>query len=227
MTISTRLRTETTAGAEGPRFFIGCPSPSRAIHFDRAMISINRLRDRKADFSANEWLLDCGAFSNLSRFGCHHLGVKEYARQVERWSCCGRMLAAVSQDWMCEPAILARTGLSVSEHQRLTIERYDLLLKFVSQPVLPVLQGYRVSEYLSHVDAYGERLTPGHWVGVGSVCKRNARPAEIADLLAAIKNKRPDLRLHGFGLKLTALESPQVRSVLYRAFRCQTRKIIR
>jgi len=52
-------------------------------------------------------------------------------------------------------------------------------------------------------------------VGVGSVCKRNARPDEVADILAAIKSKRPDLRLHGFGLKLTALESREVRELLY------------
>jgi hypothetical protein len=27
-------------------------------------------------------------------------------------------------DWMCEPQILAGTGLSVAEHQRLTLENF-------------------------------------------------------------------------------------------------------
>src|SRR5262249_48802852 len=106
----------------------------------------------------------------------------------------------------------------IAEHQRLTIERYDALLSLVPETffvVLPVLQGFRVSDYLAHLDQYGARLPAGAWVGVGSVCRRNARPDEVADILRSIKNKRPDLRLHGFGLKLTALESREVRELLY------------
>jgi len=215
MTISTRLCTETRKDLAGPLFFIGCPSPAKAIHFERAMISVNRLRDRRSDFAANDWMMDSGAFTELSNHGRYRSTVVEYVRQIQRWSRCGRMLCAVAQDYMCEPFILKRTGLSVAEHQRLTIERYDALKHLTSLPVMPVLQGYRVADYLAHVDAYGKRLRPGQWVGVGSVCKRNARPGEIADILAAIKNKRPDLRLHGFGVKLTALELRDVRELLY------------
>lgn len=43
MTISTRFRTK-TEGAGEPLFFIGCPSLARAVHFDRAMISVNQQR---------------------------------------------------------------------------------------------------------------------------------------------------------------------------------------
>ena len=107
-------------------------------------------------------------------------------------------------------------GLSVADHQRLTIERYDVLRSLIDcVQIMPVIQGYRVSDYLSHIDQYGKRLRRGMWVGIGSVCKRNSRPQEIADILASIKNKRPDLRLHGFGLKLTALENKCVRELLY------------
>ena len=55
------------------------------------------------------------------------------------------------------------------------------------------------------------------WVGVGSVCKRNSRVGVIEDVLAAILRERPDLRLHGFGLKLTALQSATVRRMLHSA----------
>lgn len=64
---------------------------------------------------------------------------------------------------------------------------------------------------------YGDRLTFGQWVGVGSVCKRNGDPRMIEAVLRAIKEVRPDLRLHGFGLKTTALSSGLVRSLLYTA----------
>jgi hypothetical protein len=54
----------------------------------------------------------------------------------------------------------------------------------------------------------------GAWVGVGSVWKRNGNPRAIAAVLLAIKGARPDLRLHGFGLKTTALADPLVRAQL-------------
>jgi hypothetical protein len=54
-------------------------------------------------------------------------------------------------------------------------------------------------------------------VGVGSVCKRNGDPAAVLAVLDAIAAVRPDLRLHGFGLKLTALTSERIRARLYSA----------
>lgn len=55
------------------------------------------------------------------------------------------------------------------------------------------------------------------WVGVGSVCKRNGDVSAIEAVLVAIRRARPDLRLHGFGLKTTALRSGLVRAVLHTA----------
>ena len=119
---------------------------------------------------------------------------------------------------MCQEFILTRTGLSVDDHQRLTIERYDALRSLVHTPeIMPVLQGYRPDEYVSHIEQYGDRLHLGHWAGVGSVCKRNKDASAIEAVLLAIKQRRPDLRLHGFGVKLTALSSGLVRGLLHSA----------
>jgi hypothetical protein len=57
----------------------------------------------------------------------------------------------------------------------------------------------------------------GAYVGVGSVCKRDARPASILAVLHAILSVRPDLRLHGFGLKTTALTCAPIADLLYSA----------
>jgi hypothetical protein len=43
----------------------------------------------------------------------------------------------------------------------------------------------------------------------------NGRPDQIEDILLAIKTQRPDLLLHGFGLKLEALQSSTVRGLLH------------
>jgi hypothetical protein len=66
--------------------------------------------------------------------------------------------------------------------------------------ILPVLQGYSPVSYVQHIRQYGERLAPGAWVGVGSICKRNGDPAAI-----------------GFGIKTTALASGLVRDLLHSA----------
>lgn len=161
--------------------------------------------------------MDSGAFTELATYGRYRHGVEDYATEVNRWAGNG-MIAAVSQDYMCEPWILKKTGLSVAEHQRLTIERYDALLPLVHGVyVMPVLQGYSVEDYLDHIDQYGDRLVSGMWVGVGSVCKRNSHIAKIEVILTAIARKRPDLRLHGFGLKTTALSSGIVLDILHSA----------
>ena len=116
---------------------------------------------------------------------------------------------------MCEPWILEKTGLTVEDHQRLTIERYDALLRCdTGCYIMPVLQGYAPQDYARHIEMYGDRLAPGMWVGVGSVCKRNGDPRAIEAVLLAIHHQRPDLRLHGFGLKKTALTSGIVQELL-------------
>jgi len=180
------------------------------------MISVNRLQKRKSDFEVNEWVLDSGAFTEISRHGKYRTSVQEYANQIKRWKKCGRLMGAVSRDWMCEPHILEKTGMTVTDHQSLTIEQYDNLLSYqTGVHILPVLQGYRASEYVAHMHQYGDRLTKGMWVGVGSVCKRNSKPKEIEEIVKAIKTVRPDLRLHLFGVKVTALRSEVVRDLAY------------
>lgn len=199
-------------------FYVGLHQPSHAQHFARCMVSVNRLRERRSSFVVGEWMMDSGAFTELIQHGRYRHSVAEYAVEIRRWRDCGHLVAAVSQDYMCEPFILAKTGLTVAEHQRLTIERYDALMaEQTGVYILPVLQGYRPSEYVEHIRHYGARLMHGAWVGVGSVCKRNADMGAIERVLMAIHSERPDLRLHGFGLKTTALESSCVRDLLYSA----------
>jgi hypothetical protein len=75
----------------------------------------------------------------------------------------------------------------VADHQRLTIERYDAIKRWLARAayVLPVLQGYWPEEYVAHLRQYGDRLKAGQWVGVGSVCKRNVDVEEVEHVLMA------------------------------------------
>jgi hypothetical protein len=200
------------------RFFVGLHHPHVAGNFDSAFISVNVLRNRKSHFPAKDWIMDSGAFSTILKHGHYPDSPSVYAEQIRRFKDCGNLLAAVSQDYMCEADMLKRTGLTVAEHQRLTIERYDALLaEDTGVYIMPVLQGYASREYVDHIRQYGDRLKPGMWVGVGSVCKRNSNPMAVWKVLDAIKAERPDLLLHGFGLKKTSLQDPVIREMLHTA----------
>jgi hypothetical protein len=201
------------------RFFCGLHQPSDARHFEACVVSVNRLRRRQRPFPVADWIMDSGAFTELATFGAYRTSVATYAAEIRRWAQNGHLLAAVAQDWMCEPWILQKTGLSVVTHQQLTLDRYDALRaeETAGVYVMPVLQGYRPAEYIDHLRHYGTRLARGAWVGVGSVCKRNSQSRAIEAILLAIHEERPDLQLHGFGLKATALRSALVWDQLHTA----------
>lgn len=209
------------------RFFVGLHHPHVAAHFPIACISVRAIWGRKKPIPNVEVLLDSGAFTELNLYGKYRAEVDEYADEIYRLHTSGvvKMAAAVAQDYMCEPFMLAKTGKTVAEHQRLTIERYDALLAAMHKrfgptlpfPIMPVLQGYAPRDYVNHLIAYGDRLVPKMWVGVGSVCKRNGSPLQIIAVLSAIRCARPDLRLHGFGVKLTSVKNTIVRKLLHSA----------
>lgn len=121
--------------------------------------------------------------------------------------------------WEWEPHIAG-----VRDHQEQTVYRYGWLCQELRDRgcdtyIMPVLQGYRPGEYVECIELYEQagHLPHGSYVGVGSVCKRNADPMSALAVLRAIKKRRPDLRLHGFGLKLTAVANPEIRRLLHSA----------
>lgn len=208
-------------------FFLGLHQPGDAKRFRFVCISINRLWRRRKKLGRKVLvLIDSGAFTILDKFGLYpdSHSVKRYALRLWQLHTLGvcTILAAVSQDYMCEDRITAKTGLTVVDHQHLTIERYDALVAELKRlfggpipfHVLPVLQGLTAEDYVRHLAMYGDRITPGMWVGVGSVCKRQGDPAAIEHILRAIKRVRPDILLHGFGVKITALVYAAIRRLL-------------
>jgi hypothetical protein len=208
--------------------------PSSCKHLLFACVSINALRRRVGDFEppAEGWMLDSGAFTEISNHGHYRHTPAEYAHAAARWLTVPGLRIVVSQDFMCEAMILERTGLTVPDHQLLTIERYDAILAefapladlahfagFTPEvvPLMPVLQGWTPEDYVQHLRDYGDRITLGMWVGVGSVCKRQGSPEKVLEILRAIKAERPDILLHGFGVKITALQVKEIRELLYSA----------
>lgn len=130
---------------------------------------------------------------------CWTISPCDYAAAARRYvQEIGGMAWASIQDWMCEPWIIANTGLSVREHQQRTIASYlDLQALAPDVPWTPVLQGWRPEDYLDHVEQYdraGIDLRALPIVGVGSVCRRQS--TSVAELIFR--------RLHGLGIRLHA-----------------------
>jgi hypothetical protein len=171
-------------------------------------ISHRRLALRKTlPRSRTPWALDSGGFSELSMFGGWRTTPAEYLAAVQRYEKrIGGMEWAAPQDWMCEPVMLAKTGLSIEEHQRRTVANFVQLREADPyMPFVPVLQGWVLADYQRCARMYGEagvNLADEPLVGLGSVCRRQAT-SEIGELVSHFAEQ--GLRLHGFGVKARGL----------------------
>lgn len=202
------------------RFYVGVHHPRLVwpltLRGFRVCVSANVLQDRLGDVPflgcGEPWFLDSGAFTQVALRGGFAQSTDDYAAMIRRFAGTG-LIAASTQDYMCEPVALRATGLTLRRLQALTIERFDAIRAAGTAGVhlLPVLQGRTPDDYRRHLEGYGKRIGHGAWVGVGSLCKRQDDPDVIAAILDAILQDRPDLRLHGFGCKRTSLLEPAVR----------------
>lgn len=190
------------------RFYLGAHMP-RWLERLKVPLFVSRRRlvtYKQLPRAAAPWALDSGGFTELSSFGRWTLSPEEYVEEVHRYRDeVGGMEWAAIQDWMCEPWIIQKTGLSVEEHQRRTLANYERLLVLApALPWTPVLQGWSRPDYLRHLAWYraaGHRLERLPVVGVGSVCRRQASN-EAGAIVRELAYE--GLRLHGFGFKINA-----------------------
>jgi len=195
----------------GTRFYLGAHHANWLARVDVPLfVSHRRLAELGPGAlprARGPWALDSGAFSEIAEYGQFRTSPRQYVAAVRRYAeQVGRLEWAAPQDWMCEPAMLATTGLTVAEHQRRTVANYLQLRQLAPEvPFIPVLQGWTLDDYLACADRYqaaGVDLAAVPVVGLGSVCRRQAT-AEIGALVATLANL--GLRLHGFGVKRSGL----------------------
>jgi len=195
-----------------PLFYLGTHQPgwlstARVPLF----ISDRRLRGYwRLPRAAARWAVDSGGFTELSTHGTWAYGPTpaQYVCRIRRYTTdIGRLAWAAPQDWMCEPWIVAKTGLTVADHQRRTVDNFAQLRELAPDlPIIPVLQGWTTADYLRCADLYtaaGIDLTTAPLVGLGSVCRRQSTndTGRIITALHQIGMRR----LHGFGFKILAL----------------------
>jgi hypothetical protein len=130
------------------------------------------------------WALDSGGFTELSLYGEWRVSEAEYVAAARRFAAeVGGLDWIAPMDWMCEPLIRARTGLSVAAHQERTVDNFLRLRALAPDlPIAPVVQGWTPFEYVRHAEQYGAsrasasaRCAGGRawrWPGRSSRCSR-------------------------------------------------------
>lgn len=172
-------------------------------------LSFQRLRERKRALprAKGPWALDSGGFTELSQKGNWTIPAEEYAERTVAFSeQAGNLDFAAIQDWMCEPIVRAKTGMTTEQHQQLTCLSYCELRRIApAVPWAPVIQGWEFDDYLRHVEEWSRwqvDLRDQPIVGLGSVCRRqDTRLAE--DLVRVLS--RDGIKLHLFGFKMGGL----------------------
>lgn len=167
-----------------------------------------RKRKKKPFEQIAEVCVDSGGFSELNLFGEWTITPEEYSTDLLRLKDLGLKIKwAAQQDWMCEPFVLEKTGLTIDEHQDRTVENLHRLralndgIKYI-----PVLQGYDLQDYYNHFEKFeasGIDLRSEEVVGIGSVCRRQSTK-EIEKIFKSFHSK--GLKLHGFGVKTNGLK---------------------
>ncbi|HTU79171.1 MAG TPA: hypothetical protein VMF09_10475 [Solirubrobacteraceae bacterium] len=137
--------------------------------------------------AAAGWALDSGGYSELQLHGRWLTSVDQYIEATRRYAQeIGRLDFAFAMDWMCEPTTLARTGLTVKEHQLRTVANFvELRQRAPDLPFVPVLQGWRLTDYERCAALYaaeGIDLARETRVGVGSICSRQGS-RQVEDIL--------------------------------------------
>lgn len=206
---------ESCRDANGPgrrepfTFYLGTHKPEWLERTWVALfISHRRLRARvRLPRARSGWALDSGGFTELSLYGGWQTRPTAYVAAVRRYAAqVGSLAWAAPQDWMCEPFMLAKTGLTIQQHQERTVANLLELRAMAPQlPFVPVLQGWALADYLRCVEMYdhaGIDLRTEPLVGLGSVCRRQAT-GEIGAIVGELAGL--GLRLHGFGVKTSGL----------------------
>jgi hypothetical protein len=171
-------------------------------------ISHRRLgRQKTWPRALGSWALDSGGFTEISKYGRWTTSPAHYVAAARRYRDeIGGLDWAAPQDWMCEPSMLAKTRLTVGEHQKRTVDSVLELRDLARDlPFVPVIQGWALEDYLACIDLYADAgidLSVEPTVGIGSVCRRQST-AEIAVICSTLAAR--GIQLHGFGVKTLGL----------------------
>jgi len=210
---------DTSGNADGFTFYFGASSGSsrkalRELHEPNVMLNYATKMNRPWG-GIEQLFIDSGGYSFMKGKGEYGTSDGKYLDFIEKH---GPDLYAL-RDYPCEPDVLNDHDRTVEDHQRRTLERHVSLLnkhedRRLDERPLSVVQGWRRSDYLDHIEQLRDHGAVTDYVGIGSVCRRNQAP-EIRRIILAVRDALPATTdLHAFGVKVSVLRYPDVRDAL-------------
>ena len=182
-------------------------------YLPRVMLSYNMLRKLKAPWNIGiPFMMDSGAFAVILKYGKYPYSPEAYALGIEKW----HPDIAWTMDYPCESSARKEGGYDVKRSQEMTIDNQIRLLDLNANTQM-VVQGWTVQDYLENLDRIKDQGLLTEHLGIGSVCRRGQNK-EIARIVRAIHNSVPSwVKLHGFGIKVSALKETDARFLLHSA----------
>lgn len=155
---------------------------------------------------ADNYVLDSGGYTAMDEFGGdfpwtvteYHQWAKEmYETHPFQW--------VATMDLACEPAF--DDVISVSERIERTVNNtIDLLEHDPEYPVLPVLQGREVEQWLDCYDRLRDHGINPEFAGIGTLCRQTSG-YKIKEIVRALRTRTDIDAFHGFGVKSTAFKA--------------------
>lgn len=188
-------------------------SRNRMVHRERGCRNLPTFVD--------PWAYDSGGFFVLREHRTWPITVRQYVADAIRhaeWA--GRWPDwFATMDMMCEPDMMARTGLTVDDHQDVSTVNYVEAVRVWPEELeraglnpetphrwVPVVQGWKADHYPTAVEKLraaeeAAGIAPARVVGIGSVCRREDSE-EIGDVVTAVREAiGTETALHAFGVK--------------------------
>ena len=204
------------------KFYYGAASGSsrKALRkMEEPNVMINYATENNKPWTGIENLfIDSGGYSFMLGKGEYETTNREYLEFIEKHQ---PELFAL-RDYPCEPNVLKKHDRTVKDHQKMTIAKHKELLELMkeydidSKP-LSVIQGWRIEDYLNHIERIKKQDLITEHIGIGSICRRG-HDEEIRKIILEIDKTLPEhCKIHAFGVKSNVLRFLDVCKVLYSA----------
>ncbi len=203
-----------------PIIYFSCASGSqfktcRELKYPHVLINFATKKNKPPAYGP-DLFIDCGGFFSSLKSGRYTSSDQEYLEYVQKW----RPKAWALRDYPCEPQLLKQCGRTATENIHRTLEHHlhtiDLAEDYdLEMTAVPVLQGWTVEDYLYCLDLYRSAGLVMGYMAIGSICRRS-QIGQITKIILSLRRELPGwVRLHGFGLKYTALKEKAIWDALY------------
>ncbi len=191
---------------------------ARSLKYPNILINFMTQTNRPPKYEYENLFIDSGGFYSSMHSGGYTKSNDEYLDYIQKWQ--PRFFAL--RDYPCEPELLRKHNLNVLKNIERTIENHLILIDKIESGLwdihgkpIPVIQGWQISDYLLCIDLFKDVGLIKDYMAIGSICRRNQTDV-IKDVILAVRDNIPArIKLHGFGVKLTALKDLAIWKALY------------